>query len=81
MTLYGRIQNRIRTIWSDPDPKKSFGSERIRIRNTANSPIKSMLSLVSREESGPFCSKKRAAVGCQEEPQPNVRVTGWVRRG
>ena len=55
MTLYGRIQNRIRTIWSDPDQKESFGSERIRIRNTANSPIKSMLSSVSREESGPSC--------------------------
>ena len=40
-TLYGwiRIKNRfrIRTIWSDPDPTKSFGSEQIRIWNTASS--------------------------------------------
>ena len=44
------------------------GSEQIWIRNTAYSPIKLILSSVSREESGPSCSKKRAAVGCQEEP-------------
>ena len=64
-------------IWIRPK-----GFERIRIRNTAYSPIKSMLSSVSREESGPSCSKKRAAVGCQEEPAKRACYsTGWVRKG
>ena len=66
-------------IWIRPK-----GFERIRIRNTAYSPIKSMLSSVSREESGPSCSKKRAAVGCQEEPTKRAcyRVSkkqSWAR--
>ena len=66
-------------IWIRPK-----GFERIRICNTAYSPIKSMLSSVSREESGPSCSKKRAAVGCQEEPAKRAcyRVSekqSWAR--
>ena len=67
-------------IWIRPK-----GFELIRIRNTAYSPIKSMLSSVSREESGPSCSKKRAAVGCQEEPTKRacyrVSKKGWNQCG
>ena len=40
MTFYGWIRSRIRTIWPDqaPDLAKRFGSDRIRLRNTALPP-------------------------------------------